>query len=173
MMRKFVLLSLIVSVLFSCESVTSHVNPAITLKYANAEIDSLIAVNEKSTGQKIRVPEANLQQQFFSDFPSAKDVDWEKAGDLIMVEFEIGNTGYDGFYDTEFNLLKYEYEVHEADLPAVVKNSSVAKYPDYHIDDVKKIVRGTETFYCLELEKDDRKVHMFLKQDGTISDYTL
>lgn len=137
-------------------------------KYSNQEIDSLLICSREAKSYDISPP--SVSSQFWSDFPMATDVEWEKKGHIFVVDFEIEDTDYESCYDSLANLLMYKYEIKEGDIPAVVKNSAVGKYPDYNIKKAKKIVRGSETFYKLELKRDGVKVFLSLGHDGVIKD---
>ncbi len=66
------------------------------------------------------------------------------------------------------NLLMYIVDLGESKLPAIVKNAAMSKYPNYRFDDIKKVVRGTETFYRVEMEKRHAAdIKATYKPDGT------
>lgn len=155
-------------IVYSCESATSHINPPVSDKYSNKEIDSILIHNQAAKSHDISPPSES--QQFLVDFPIATDVEWEKRGDILVVDFEIEDTDYESYYDLSVNLLMYQYEISESDIPAVVKNSAVGKYPDYNIEEARKIVRGSEIFYKLELKRDGLKAFLSLGHDGVIKD---
>jgi len=159
---------LVISVIFfmSCQSVSAQPNPSISKKYSNDEIEKLINTYKISHSQDIS-PAAIFQQQLQKDFPNAKDIDWEEASDVYEVEFEIGRTDYKAYYDKSANLLAYKLDLKESQLPAIVKNAAITKYPNSKIDDIKKIVKGTETIYKLELKKDKMEKEALFNSKGT------
>lgn len=126
--------------------------PTISKKYSNIEIEELISGYKRNHSRDV-IPANNLKVQFRKDFPNAKDIDWEKAANIYKVDFEIGRIDYEAYYDNDANLLMYTIDIKEYNMPAVVKNAAVSKYPDYKFEDIEKVVRGTETFYRVEMEK--------------------
>ena len=159
---------LIISFIFliSCQSALAQPNPSISKKYSNVEIEKLISNHRMSHSMDI-LPTATLQQQLQKDFPNAKDIDWEEASGIYEVEFEIGRTDYKAYYDKDANLLAYSLDMRESQLPAIVKNAAITKYPNSKIDDVKKIVKGTETMYKLELKKEKTEREVLFNSNGT------
>lgn len=132
-------------------------SPAISKKYSNTEIDRLVSGYKNSRSRDV-IPANNLKSQFSKDFPNARDIDWEKTATIYKVEFEIGRVDYEAYYDNDANLLMYKIDIKEYDMPAVVKNAAMSKYPNYKFEDIEKIVRGSETFYKVEMEKDNTDI---------------
>lgn len=161
----FILLSLLV--LFSCQTVSAQPQPAMTKKYSDKQIVDMIQAIRIAHSRDI-TPTAALQQKLAKDFPNAKDIDWEAGANIYEVEFEIGRTDYKAYYDAKGELLMYKVEIGEQELPAIIKNAARAKYPDYHFEDIDKIVRGSETFYKMELERGKIEVKLTYKKDGTL-----
>jgi len=159
------LLSLLV--LLSCQSVLAQPKPVISTKYSNSEIEKMMS-NYRVTHSHDITPSNVLQNKFHTDFPDASDVEWETAVDIYEVDFEIGRVDYEAYYDKEGNLFIYSFDIWEADLPAIVKNAAIAKYPDYTFDDLKEIRKGTDVLYKIELERHKRDVTLLIKNDGTI-----
>jgi len=160
----YFLISLIL--LASCQTVSAQPNPSISKKYSNTEIEKLI-IDYKTSHSHDVMPDAALQQQFQKDFPNSRDIDWEIASNIYEVEFEIGRTDYKAFYDKDANLLAYSLEIRESHLPAIVKNAVITKYPDSRIEDIKKIVQGTETMYKIEVEKGKMDWKVIFNSNGT------
>ena len=144
-------------------------NPAISTRYSDSEIAQMVEGYRMAHARDI-VPPNNLQQKFLTDFPNASDVEWETAGSIYEVDFEIRSRDFKAFYDSESNLLMGVEEIHISALPAVVKNAAEAKYPKFRIEDIRKIRRGTETVYKVEMEKSfsDMEVTLFVKSDGIV-----
>lgn len=106
---------------------------------------------------------------FKQQFPKASDVEWEKKGDHYNVDFEIGFfTDYEAWFDATGNMLKYETEISESDLPKAVKQAISSQYPDFRIDDADKIVQdGNETF-LVEIEKGNVEKHLTFSANGSV-----
>lgn len=167
-MKKLILsLSMALTCLISCQSISAQPNPAITKKHSNADIERMIDAY-RGTAHRDIYPVTNLQQQLTKDFPKSKDIEWETGADIYEVEFEIGWTDYKAYYDNEANLLMYTVDIRESELPAVVKNAATSKYVNYKFDDIKKIVKGTDTFYKVEMEKrNSADIKATFRPDGT------
>lgn len=148
----------------------AQVSPSVSAKYSVAQIDEMYR-NHKMSGPQNTFPSQELNAKFMKDFPNARDIEWEKTEYLYEVEFEIGRIASKDFkvyYDTSGQLLMYEEEISTRDIPTVVKNGALAKYPNFRIEDACKIVKGKETFYEVELEKGDLEVKLTLNSMGSI-----
>lgn len=154
-------------VFFSCQTVSAQPQPAMTKKYTDKQIVDMIQAIRIAHSHDV-TPTAVLQQKLAKDFPKAKDIDWETGANIYEVEFEIGRDDYKAYYDTQGELLMYKVEISEQKLPAIIKNAARSKYPDYHFEDIDKIVRGSETFYKMELERGNIEVKLTYKKDGTL-----
>lgn len=140
--------------------------PTISSKYTDTEVDGMIRAYKTSYSKDIR-PSAALQQQFIKDFPKARDIEWEAAGNVYEADFEIGRTDYKAYYDQNAGLLMYVHEIRQSGLPAIVKNGAEAKYPNYKFDDIKRIVKGKETFYQIEMKKEQMEIKATFRENGT------
>jgi hypothetical protein len=165
-------LSAITACIFLAQAAEAQPHPAISGKYSNEEIVQAIEKHKASRSYDV-APPAALLQKFHADFPKARDVEWETAGDVYEVEFEIGtfeigSRDYDAYYDATGNLLMVVEEIRRSELPAIVKNAAENKYPKYHFEDIHKIRRGTETLYKVEMEHSfsDMEVKLLIKADG-------
>ena len=164
-MKPVVFLSLVLACLISCQTATAQPMPAISKKYSDAEIEKMI-VAFKTTREKDVYPTTGQQQQFGKDFPNARDIEWEIAANVYEVEFEIGYTDYKAYYDESANLIMYIVDIRESDLPAIVKNAAMSKYPNYKFDDIEKVVKGSETFYKVEMEKGKSEIKAVFNPNG-------
>lgn len=164
-MKLLIFLSLALTCLISCQTATAQPIPAMSKKYSDGDIEKMI--NDYKATRQIDVRHTtNQQQQFAKDFPNARDIEWEVGANIYEVEFEIGRADYKAYYDESANLIMYIVEIKEVDLPAIVKNAAMAKYPNYKFDDIEKVVRGSETFYKIEMEKGKYDVKAIFKPEG-------
>lgn len=155
------------AVLLSCQSVSAQPRPVISTKYSDSEIEKMMSTYRITHSHDV-TPSNTVQNKFKSDFLDASDIEWETALDIYEVDFEIGRVDYEAYYDKAGNLFMYSFDVTERDLPAIVKNAAIAKYPDYIFDDIKEIRKGTQVFYKVELERNKSEVTLLIKNDGTI-----
>lgn len=154
------------AVLTSCS--LSAQNPAISNKYADKEIANFIQNFEMSNHRDVTV-DSNLLQRFTEDFPVTHSAEWESNGEIYEVEFEIRSRDFQAYYDKEGNLLMYKQEIPKRELPINVKNTAKAKYPQFRFeDDLEKIVKGTQTFYKIEMERGDMDVTVFILNTGEL-----
>jgi hypothetical protein len=140
--------------------------PAITEKYSDAEIDSLIRAYATSHSGDATPSEA-LRQKFVKDFPNARDVEWEAAENIYEVEFEVRHTDHKAYYDAEGALLMHYYKARKSELPAAVRDAAKGRYPKYRFDEIKAVRKGTAVFYKIEMERRDLEVKMVVKSDGS------
>ncbi|MDR1113278.1 MAG: hypothetical protein LBL18_05940 [Bacteroidales bacterium] len=142
-------------------------NPTMSTTYSDAEIEQMISTFRSNHSQDCFPPNA-LQQKFMKDFPNAFDVEWEMFNNLYEVDFNIQHDDFEAFYDAKGNLIMYSREISRYDLPAIVKNAASNQYPKYKFEDVKKIFRGSQVFYKIEMEYGDSEVKLIVKNDGMI-----
>jgi hypothetical protein len=164
-MKKLKILSMVAGLFFIQTGAAQ--NPAISTRYSNEEIVQKIKTHRVSHSRDV-IPPANLQQKFRTDFPTASDVEWETAGDIYEVEFDVRFRDCKAYYDAGGDLLMTVEETFRSGLPAVVKNAAEAKYPKYHIEDIDKIRRGTEVFYKIEMEFRNMEVELLIQPDGIV-----
>ncbi|MDR3187645.1 MAG: hypothetical protein LBT94_00460 [Prevotellaceae bacterium] len=143
--------------------------PAITAKYPDATIDSLIRAYATARSSDV-TPAQALQQQLAKDFPRAYDVEWETAAGIYEAEFEVRRADYKAYYDGEGSLLMYSCEVRASELPAAVRDAAKGRYPKYRFDEAKKVHKGTAIFYKLEMERRDAEAKLVIKSDGSVVD---
>ena len=162
-----------ISIIALCSLFFLNVNinaQTVSTEYTVAQIDEMHK-QHRMFHPRNTVPSQELSNKFALDFPNARDIDWEKSDILYEVEFEIGrivSTDYKAYYDLNGKLVMYKQEIPTRDLPAVVKNAALAKYPNFKFEDIDKIVKGKETFYQIELEKGDLEVKILVNANGAI-----
>jgi hypothetical protein len=142
-------------------------NPAISTKYSNEEIATHIQ-NYRNSREHDVIPAGALLQKFQQDFPNAYDVEWDTNDEIYEVEFDVKLHDFTAYYDKDGNLLMYKQKIKEKELPAIVKTGAEAKHPKYRFEEIEKIVKGTETFYKIEMEYQDLEVKMFISNEGKI-----
>lgn len=167
-MKKILCAILFVSILISCQSAIAQPKPSVTTKYTDDKIKEMLISFKNANTQDIVTPPTRLNEKFNNDFPQAKDIEWETAANIYEVEFEIGCTDYKCYYTSDGELVMYLFSIKASTLPAVVKNATISKYPDYDFDDIKEIYRGSEILFDIELKHYDTEVEMLIKDNGTI-----
>lgn len=156
--------------LASCSSFSQ--NPVISTQYSDAEINNFVQNFNYSPNRDV-VVDGVLLQNFKQHFTDTRDVEWETNDEIYKVEFEIQTRDYYAYYDKDGNLLLYKQDIHKGELPEAVLKAAKEKFPKYRFDDMDKIVKGSQTFYKVEMELGERDVTMHIASDGTILDDVL
>ena len=168
--EKSIFIACLACMITACQTAVAQppVVPTITKAYSNAEIDKMVKEHFRSRSMDVNPP-ALLKEQLKKDFPNASDIEWEEAANIYEADFEIERMDYKAYYDSKANLLMCVIDIHESEVPAVGKNTAIAKYPDSDIDkDAKKVYKGTNIYYVIELEKDRTERKITLAMDGSI-----
>lgn len=97
------------------------------------------------------VPEA-AKLAFKKNFPKAKDIEWERAGDDYKVDFEIAHVDYTTIFTPDGKTVMSQKEVAPATLPKSIAADIRAKYPQARIDDVEQINTGGKISYKIDLD---------------------
>lgn len=152
---------------------TDPVTPEIPSdgNYTDQEIDQLLLNYERGRDIDVRpsdVPSA-LSNAFAGQFPGAYDIDWERVESTYKVDFEIGNTDYEAWYDQNGIILMFTHEVRYNTVAAAVQNAVSARFGDYMIDGCDYFQKGTVKGYIIELEnrRTDAELTVVFTEDGT------
>jgi hypothetical protein len=164
-MKSFKCTGWLVACLCFVQFAAAQSGPAISNRYSNNEIAGMLQTYRTSRSHDA-VPPAGLATRFGADFPKAREVEWEMAGDVYEVEFDLKSRDCKAYYDIEGHLLAVVQEIRPSELPAAVKNTAKASYPKYHFEDIEKIRRGTEVLYRIEMEHRDAEAEFVLREDG-------
>lgn len=107
---------------------------------------------------------------FMTAYPQAVDVEWERQGGTYNVDFEIGKTDHEAWYEASGKLLKHKEDIPLNALPAAVSDAIKKEFAEYKIDDADKIEENGKTFYLIGLDgsPNDRILH--LSPDGKVLD---
>ncbi|MFV0554006.1 MAG: PepSY-like domain-containing protein [Mangrovibacterium sp.] len=117
-----------------------------------------------------QVPSLVLNQ-FYIDFPKAKDVDWELDRGLYQVDFELSWTrDLEAWYTAEGKQVKLVEKITKRELPQAVLDVIGRDYKNHTVEDAYRITTNNVVTLKVELERwfadDDITVHFNL--DGTI-----
>lgn len=133
----------------------------------------LFAISGSSAiGQDIlqsQVP-AIVINAFQQKYSKARDIDWEKKGDIFEVEFEtgvpskdhkmwIGNTG---------KVVLHSQEISKSELPGPVRQSIKTQFPGYSADDLVKVDLKGVISYKVDLKKRTEERKVTFNADGKI-----
>lgn len=123
------------------------------------------------TAQDIRSSEVPsvILNKFKTEFPKAKDIEWEMKADTYNVEFEIGRSAdHEIWYDKSGNQLKHKEEFPKSQLPKAVLNTLQKDFKGYKIDDVEKITAGGKVSYKMELDSRAKDWEIEIDNNGKV-----
>lgn len=101
-------------------------------------------------------------------FPKAEDVEWEIEGDLYNVEFDIGRTDHELWFDRTGKITKHEEDIRQSDLPAPIAETIKRDFGKYRVSDVKRVQSENTTVYRLELESTLEEWKVTFAADGKV-----
>ena len=142
-------------------------SPVISDVYSDEVIREMIREYRQGHSREVAPPEVPAGK-FRVDFPGAVDAEWEVAGGVYEVEFEVRLRDWKAFYDAGGRLLMTVEEVRRSELPAAARKAALARYPRFRFEDIDRIRRGTEVFYRVELERREMEVELLVRADGTV-----
>ncbi|MEH6307143.1 PepSY-like domain-containing protein [Olivibacter sp. CPCC 100613] len=119
--------------------------------------------------QASQVPSVVINN-FHKSFSNASDVEWKLQGDLFKVEFETGflSTDHDAWYDKGGKLIEHKEEISKNDLPSAVRTTIKKDYNNYRVDDVKKVTKGKQVVYTLELKSVREELKVAFDANGKL-----
>ncbi|MBX9449519.1 MAG: PepSY-like domain-containing protein [Taibaiella sp.] len=108
-----------------------------------------------------------LNNKFKLKFPKAKDIEWEKIGNLYKVEFELGKSlDYKVWFDKFGKLLKNSEELLVSELPQKIRSSILTAYTNARIDEVFKVTEGLITRYEVKLRSGAKDWLVIYDEEG-------
>lgn len=119
------------------------------------------------SAQSGAVPSA-VSNAFRSEFPNARDVDWDRSRNLYEVEFEINRLDHEVWYNAEGQAVRHRQEIKTRSLPSKVRQNVKKQYRGYRISEAEKLREGQEVVYKLELKNWTRDFDVFVNESGEI-----
>lgn len=117
---------------------------------------------------KSQVPSV-IANKFAAQFPKARDIDWERKGELYNVEFELDrNMDHEIWYDKDGQLVKHKEDINKSNLPAGVTKALQRDFKGYRVDDIEKITEGTAVTYKMELDSFTKDWNIVMDANGKI-----
>lgn len=104
-------------------------------------------------------------------YPGATVLEFDSEKTGFEVDILHNNIYKDVYFNTGNEWLYTEWDIKEANLPAIVMNAyKASEYKDYRIDDIDVIENPAGISYVLELEKGNDEVKMTISAEGKIED---
>ena len=122
------------------------------------------ANNDESINQK-------AVQSFKKEFAQAKDVSWQKAGDLVKATFTLNERVLFAYYNEAGDLMAITRNITTDLLPIALQTSLRKDYAGYWVSDLFEMVTGGQTNYYVTLENADHKIVMKSEDFGNWSNY--
>ena len=141
----FRFLNLVAGCFLFVQIAAAQSNPAISQEYSNEAIADMIQKHKASSSSDV-IPTPELAAKFKADFPKAHRAEWEIAEGIYEVEFDVKSRDFKAYYDAKGNLLMVVEEISRSELPAVVRNTAEAKYPNTVLRILRKLVAARKYF---------------------------
>jgi hypothetical protein len=122
------------------------------------------ANNDESINQK-------AVQSFKKEFAQAKEVSWQKAGDLVKATFTLNERVLFAYYNESGDLMAITRNITTDLLPIALQTSLRKDYAGYWVSDLFEMVTGGQTNYYVTLENADHKMVMKSEDFGSWSSY--
>lgn len=120
------------------------------------------------TAQDMNVPAA-VKQAFHSKFPGAKQIKWSKENkNEFEMEFVYNGNEMSANFDNNGNWVKIETVINESDIPVVVKNSVLSKYPEAIFITTEKAEQPNKAaIFEVIIKTKSKKKELELSEDGS------
>ena len=92
---------------------------------------------------------------------------------LIEVEIIHDSRLKDVYFNSDNEWVYTTWDLRPDEIPAIVKESLVAAYPDFTLDEADYIERGGNVYYEVEIEKGGAEIIVFVSPEGVILDSSM
>ncbi|WP_316846205.1 PepSY-like domain-containing protein [Pedobacter psychrodurus] len=110
-----------------------------------------------------------VKNTFNRSYPNARDVEWEKKGDLYNAEFDLSRADHEVWIDAKGVLIREKKDITKAQLPVTIAAAIKKQYPSFRVDDVNQYKENKQVFYKVELEKAGKDSHVVFDGAGKVS----
>jgi len=104
-----------------------------------------------------------------SQFPDAKDLEWETNQDGFEAEFDIKKIEYTVFLTPDGNLTKFKYDTKLSQLPAAIIKTIESNYDKNSIDDIEVLKIGENTYYQIEFDGNVMDKEIVFNSNGEVN----
>jgi hypothetical protein len=122
------------------------------------------ANNEETINQK-------ASESFKKEFAQAKDVSWQKAGEMVKATFTLNERVLFAYYSESGDLIAITRNITTDQLPISLQTSMRKNYSGYWVSDLFEMVSGGQTNYYITLENADQKVVLKSEDFGSWATY--
>lgn len=116
------------------------------------------------------IPEA-VQNTFYTRYPKATHVKWEREGNMYEVDFIMESEQYEAYIQTNGTWVRTEKRINlrTATLPQPIKDYLAANYAGWSIDDADLVTTPNDEYYEIEIEsRGDQDLTLLIRADGTL-----
>lgn len=107
-----------------------------------------------------------VKNAFASEYPEAKEVDWEMKGEDYEVDFEVNNVDFALLIDGSGNIIMSKEEITKEDLPTAVTSGISKNFADLELDEVQKVEKDGKTYYQVEFDDTFRDKEVVFTANG-------
>jgi hypothetical protein len=122
------------------------------------------ANNDESINEK-------AAQSFKKEFAQAKDVSWQKSGDMFRATFSLNERVLFAYYNQSGDLMAITRNITTDQLPIALQALLRKNYTEYWVSDLFEMVSGGQTSYYITVENADHKVVLKSEDFGSWSTY--
>jgi len=122
------------------------------------------ANNDESINEK-------AAQSFKKEFAQAKDVSWQKSGDMFRATFSLNERVLFAYYNQSGDLMAITRNITTDQLPIALQTLLRKNYTEYWVSDLFEMVSGGQTSYYITVENADHKVVLKSEDFGSWSTY--
>jgi hypothetical protein len=114
---------------------------------------------------------AKAEQSFKKEFAQAKDVSWQKAGEMVKATFTLNERVLFAYYSESGDLIAITRNITTDQLPISLQTSLRKSFSGYWVSDLFEMVSGGQTNYYITVENADQKVVLKSEDFGNWSTY--
>jgi hypothetical protein len=114
---------------------------------------------------------AKAEQSFKKEFAQAKDVSWQKAGEMVKATFTLNERVLFAYYSESGDLIAITRNITTDQLPISLQTSLRKNFSGYWVSDLFEMVSGGQTNYYITVENADQKVVLKSEDFGSWSTY--
>jgi len=110
-------------------------------------------------------------QSFKKEFAQAKDVSWQKSGDMLKATFTLNERVLFAYYNQSGDLMAITRNITSDQLPISLQTQLRKNYSGYWVSDLFEMVSGGQTNYYITVENADHKVVLKSEDFGSWATY--